>query len=67
MTAEEVAREFHQVYERLAPDFGYKTRPESRGSWESVPDNNKKLMTAVVEELAKRRVINIPSARTVRR
>jgi len=67
MTAEEVAREFHQVYERLAPDFGYKTREASRGSWENVPDNNKKLMIAVVEELAERRVINIPSARTVRR
>jgi hypothetical protein len=30
MDAETLARRFHETYERLAPDFGYETRPETR-------------------------------------
>ena len=58
ITAEELARLFHETYERLAPEFGYETRPESATSWDRVPDNNKHLMTAtaevVITELADR-------------
>lgn len=46
---EALARAFHEAYERLAPSFGYETRPESAVPWESVPLMNKRLMMAVVE------------------
>lgn len=48
---EDLARRFHEAYERLAPDFGYETRTESAVPWEQVPDNNRALMTAVAEEI----------------
>jgi hypothetical protein len=51
MTPEELARAFHETYERLAPEHGYKTRPESAVPWESVPDQNKKLMIHVAAEI----------------
>lgn len=55
---EDIAKLFHQTYERLAPDFGYETRRESAVPWEAVPENNRKLMTAtvrgVVDELERR-------------
>jgi hypothetical protein len=37
-TAEELARAFHEAYERLAPSFGYETRRESAVPWEHIPD-----------------------------
>lgn len=49
ITAEELAKLFHETYERLAPEFGYKTRPESATGWDQVPDNNKRLMVATAE------------------
>jgi hypothetical protein len=51
MEAEQLARLFHETYERLAPDFGYETRRESAVPWESVPANNKALMIAVAQEI----------------
>ena len=45
--AEELAKQFHEFYEELAPDFGYKTREASRKPWEEVPEKNKNLMIAV--------------------
>jgi hypothetical protein len=48
---EELARAFHETYERLAPRFGYETRRESAVPWEEVPENNKQLMIAVCAEL----------------
>lgn len=30
MTAEQLARKFHEIYESKAPDFGYETRNETR-------------------------------------
>lgn len=30
MTAEEIAQQFHDTYERLAPNFGYKTEVHNR-------------------------------------
>lgn len=46
-----VARHFHEAYERLAPDFGYKTREASAVPWEDVPEANKRLMEATVAEV----------------
>jgi hypothetical protein len=49
--AEVVARGFHETYERLAPEHGYKTRDASAVPWEDVPENNRSLMVAVAREL----------------
>lgn len=38
MKASELARLFHETYERLAPEFGYKTRKESAVPWKDVPN-----------------------------
>lgn len=46
MTPEELARLFHETYERLAPQHGYETRPESAVAWEAVPQRNRDLMVA---------------------
>ena len=54
MTAEELARFFHDTYERLAPDYGYKTREESAVPWEDVPQDNKQLMTATCAEVLRK-------------
>ncbi len=51
MTAEQIARAFHGTYERLAPDFGYKTRKASAKPWAEVPEQNRSLMIAVVQAL----------------
>jgi hypothetical protein len=48
---ESVARLFHEAYERLAPQFGYETREETRVDWADVPSNNKHLMIAVAGEV----------------
>lgn len=50
----ELARRFHEAYERLAPSFGYKTRDETAVPWEDVPEANKRLMEAVVGEVCDR-------------
>ena len=55
--AEKIAKHFHQTYEELAPSFSYETREASRTEWENVPENNKKLMVAVVENLLSNQVI----------
>jgi hypothetical protein len=49
--AEEIAKAFHETYERLAPEYGYKTREASAVPWEDVPENNKALMIATVARL----------------
>jgi len=49
--AAKVAQQFHETYERLAPAFGYETRPESAKPWAEVPQQNRDLMTAVVANL----------------
>lgn len=54
---EEVARAFHEVYERLAPEHGYETRPESAVAWDAVPERNRRLMVAVVADLRRRGII----------
>jgi hypothetical protein len=47
VTPEMLARWFHQEYERIAPEFNYKTREASAVPWEQVPENNRRLMMAV--------------------
>lgn len=58
--AEQIAKAFHDAYERLAPKHGYETREASRKPWEEVPENNRELMTAVVTELLDDGVIVLP-------
>ncbi len=48
---EDIARKFHEAYERLAPSFGYETRKASAVPWEQVPEQNKNLMIAVCSEI----------------
>ena len=55
--ATHIARAFHEAYERLAPEHGYTTRPESAVAWEDVPLANRELMVEVVDELLTRGVI----------
>jgi hypothetical protein len=54
VTAEELARLFHETYERLAPQYDYETREESATPWEDVPENNKRLMIATCAEVLKK-------------
>jgi hypothetical protein len=49
--AEQIAQAFHEIYERLAPDFGYETREASAKPWAEVPEQNRQLMVAVVQTL----------------
>lgn len=49
--ADELARQFHEAYERLAPEFGYETRKESAKPWTEVPEQNKQLMRAVMVDV----------------
>jgi len=51
MTAEDLARLFHETYERLAPNFSYETKKSSAVPWESVPADNKALMSATAGEV----------------
>jgi len=54
MNGTQMAKLFHETYERLAPEFGYKTREASAVPWEDVPDNNKNLMVAVASEIVRK-------------
>ncbi len=49
----DLARRFHETYERLAPSFGYDTRPDSAVPWDEVPERNRNLMIAVCAEVAR--------------
>ena len=51
VSAEALAKRFHEAYERLAPQYGYKTRKESAVEWKDVPTDNKNLMIAVCSEI----------------
>ena len=55
--AHEIAREFHESYERLAPQYGYETREETAVPWSEVPEDNKLLMVGVVADLLDKGVI----------
>lgn len=56
---ERVAARFHEVYELLAPDHGYTTRPESAVMWQDVPEPNRSLMIHVCEFLLRERCIKV--------
>lgn len=45
----EIAKKFHEAYERLAPNFGYETRKDTKAFDPDSP--NGKLMTAVCQEI----------------
>lgn len=47
--SEKLARQFHEIYERLAPEFGYETRTETREFDPHTP--NGRLMIAVCSEI----------------
>lgn len=64
-TAENIAREFHDTYERNAPAFDYETRIESRTAWADVPDKNKRLMREVCRDLLARGII-LPGPNLIR-
>ena len=49
--AEQLARTFHTLYEKLAPDFGYETRKETREFDPTTP--NGRLMIAVCDAILK--------------
>lgn len=53
MTPEQLAQRFHELYEALAPQFGYETRKASAKPWAEVPENNRSLMIAVCAEILK--------------
>lgn len=57
MTPNEIAKAFHESYERQAPEHGYETRKASAVAWENVPEQNKGLMVAVISDLLDRGVI----------
>lgn len=61
---EDIARAFHEQYERLAPEHSYETRKASAVAWGSVPENNKSLMVAVVRALIEDGIIAPGSAHT---
>lgn len=48
---EQLAKFFHEKYERLALEHGYSTRRDSRCAWEDVPEKNKRLMIATAEKV----------------
>lgn len=50
-SAEELAKKFHETYERLALQLGYETRKESAVAWEQVPDKTRTLMIATCSEV----------------
>ena len=49
VNAVEIARQFHEAYERLAPGFGYETRKDTKDFDPNSP--NGQLMTAVCQEV----------------
>lgn len=57
--AEAIARAFHERYELLADQHGWKPQEETRAPWESLPEANRSLMIAVVRELLRDGVIAV--------
>ena len=51
---QELAADFHDTYEYLAPSFGYHTREQSRVAWSDLPTNLQNLMVATVEAVVNR-------------
>ncbi len=51
--AQQLAEEFHDTYERLAPSFGYQTRQDTRAF--DLESPNGRLMVAVCRQLLYKR------------
>lgn len=51
MSPTKLAQMFHETYERLAPQWDYKTREDSAVPWEQVPLINRRLMVALASEV----------------
>jgi hypothetical protein len=50
--AEQIARRFHETYERLGPSFGWQTQESARDKdFDELPDSNRALMIATVTTL----------------
>lgn len=49
--AEQLARAFHEAYEELAPEYGYRTREASAVPWSRAPVRNRRLMIATAQRL----------------
>lgn len=58
-SAERVAQAFHEAYESLAPEHGYRTREASAKPWAEVPAQNRALMVATVKSLIANGVIHV--------
>src|SRR5690242_177958 len=57
-TAELIAGIFHATYETLAPAHGYTTREASAVDWPDVPEPNRSLMIAVVQNMLNSGIIS---------
>ncbi len=51
MSPEAIARRFHEVYEELAPVYGWQTQERSAVPWDDVPPENKRVMVKTVTRL----------------
>ena len=58
---EALARSFHESYERLAPQFGYETRQETR-KFDAASDNGRLMIAVCAELLNEARNTPAPSA-----
>ena len=46
-----IAMKFHETYERLSVEYGWKSQESCQVSFEELPEENRKLMLAVVREV----------------
>lgn len=49
--AESLAKAFHETYERLSPQFGYKPEDAPAVPWGAVPEHKRNLMIAVAHQV----------------
>ncbi len=56
-----LATRFHEIYERLAPAFGYETRKETRAFDPTTP--NGRLMIAVTDQIEAEKLIELEAVR----
>lgn len=57
-----LARRFHEVYEVLAPGFGWSTQEASRVTWDELPTNQRDLMVATIRKIFEKEVIGMIKA-----
>lgn len=49
--SEELAKFFHDEYDKLAPRYGWRTQISTQVTFDQLPDNNRALMVAVCEQV----------------